>query len=328
MISADRREAAARSAPETRSAAAPGAGRPIWSVGGGKGGIGKSLIAASLGCQLARAGQRIALVDADLGGANLHNYLGLPAPSRAEVGLVRRRASSIEEALGDTPVPGLRLASGAADLLSAATAGHLQKLRLLGQLRMLEADVVLLDLGAGTSENVLDLFLLSDVSIVVVMPEPASIEVGYRFVKSALRRRLHAAAPTPEVRALVDSAFDATSTVGLTTTGDLIDWVEADDAGTAAVLRREVASFAPRFVVNGVRSEAEVVVGHQLVAACTRHLGLAATYAGFVHHDDAVWQAVRRRRSFLTEAPGSRAAGEIRDLARRLARGEDLGHGY
>jgi MinD-like ATPase involved in chromosome partitioning or flagellar assembly len=94
------------------------------------------------------------------------------------------------------------------------------------------------------------------------------------------------------------------------------------------VLRREVASFAPRFVVNGVRNEAEVVVGHQLVAACTRHLGLAATYAGFVHHDDAVWQAVRRRRPFVTEAPGSRAAGEIRDLARRLVRGEDLGHGY
>jgi flagellar biosynthesis protein FlhG len=297
-------------------------------VGGGKGGVGKSLIAASLGCQLARAGQRIALVDADLGGPNLHSYLGLAASSRGAGDPGRRRPSSIEEALGETPVPGLQLASSAADLLSAAAAGHLQRLRLLGQLRTLEADVVLLDLGAGTSETVLDLLLLSDVSIVVVVPEPASIEVGYRFVKSALRRRLRAAAPTAEVRALVDSAFDPTGSAGLTNTGDLIDRVEADDAGAAAVLRREAASFSPRFVVNGVRNEAEVVVGHQLVAACARHLGLAATYAGFVHHDDAVWQAVRRRRPFVTEAPGSRAAGEIRDLARRLARGEDLGHGY
>ncbi len=326
MIAAGSREPA-RSAPPAR-AASPGADRRIWSVGGGKGGIGKSLIAASVGCQLAREGRRVALVDADLGGANLHNYLGLSPSSLAPGEPASRGSSSIEEALRDTPVPGLRLASAAADLLSAGTAGHLQKLRLLGQLRMLEADVVVLDLGAGTSESVLDLFLLSDVSIVVVMPEPASIEVGYRFVKSALKRRLRAAAPTAEVRALVDSAFDARSSTGLTTTGDLVDWVEADDAGAAAVLRREVASFAPRFVVNGVRSEAEVVVGHQLVAACTRHLGLAATSAGFVHHDDAVWQAVRRRRPFITEAPGSRAAGEIRDLARRLVRGEDLGHGY
>ena len=328
MIAAHGREPAARSAAPARSTAAPGAGRRIWSVGGGKGGVGKSLIAASLGCQLARAGQRIALVDADLGGPNLHSYLGLAASSRGTGDPGRRRPSSIEEALGDTPVPGLRLASGAADLLSAAAAGHLHRLRLLGQLRVLEADVVLLDLGAGTSDAVLDLLLLSDVSIVVVMPEPASIEVGYRFVKSALQRRLRAAAPTAEVRALVDSAFDPASSTGPTNTGDLIDRVEADDAEAAAVLRREAASFSPRFVVNGVRNEAEVVVGHQLVAACARHLGLTASYAGFVHHDDAVWQAVRRRRSFVTEAQGSRAAGEIRDLARRLANGEDLGHGY
>ena len=55
--------------------------RQIWSVGGGKGGIGKSLIAASLGWQLARMGQRVVVVDADLGGANLHTCLGLPAPT-------------------------------------------------------------------------------------------------------------------------------------------------------------------------------------------------------------------------------------------------------
>ena len=320
--------ATARSVPDPRSAAAPRTARQIWSIGGGKGGIGKSLLAASLGWQLARMGQRVVLVDADLGGANLHNYLGLSASPCTLGDFIQRRASSIEDALCDTLLPGLRLVSGAADLLSAANIGHLQKLRLIGQLRMLEADVVLIDLGAGTSYNVLDLFLLSDVSILVVMPEPASIEVAYRFVKSALYRRMRAAAPTAEVRALVESALDPKSSLGLSTPADLIDWVEADDAGAAAVLRREVAAFPPRFVVNGVRNEAEVVVGHQLVAACTRYLGLAASYAGFVHHDDAVWQAVRRRRPFMSEAPGSRAAGEIRDLARRLARGEDLGHGY
>ena len=328
MIAADSSGAAARSVPETRSAAAPRTERRIWAIGGGKGGIGKSLLAASIGWQLARMGQRVVLVDADLGGANLHNYLGLTASPAPRGDFLQRRTSSIEEALADTPVPGLRLVSGAAHLLSTADIGHLQKLRLVSQLRMLEADVVLIDLGAGTSDNVLDLFLLADVSILVVVPEPASIEVGYRFVKSALYRRLRAAAPTAEVRALVESALDPKSPLGIRTPGDLIDWVEADDAGAAAVLRREVAAFPPRFIVNLVRSEAEVAVGHQLVAACTRHLGLPATYAGFVHHDDAVWQAVRRRRSFLSEAPASRAAGEIRELARRLAKGEDLGHGY
>jgi hypothetical protein len=120
-------------------------------------------------------------------------------------------------------VPGLKLVSGAADLLSAAaTGGHLQKLRLLGQLRMLEADVVLIDLGAGTSESVLDLFLLSDVSIVVVMPEPAI--GGYRFVKKAHRR---CAPPRHGGSAARGFRLRPEGSVGPTTTGD-IEWVEAE----------------------------------------------------------------------------------------------------
>ena len=328
MIAAASSGAAAPSGSVTRAVAAPRAGRQIWAVGGGKGGIGKSLLAASLGWQLARMGRRVVLVDADLGGANLHNYLGLPAPSCSLGDFFQRRTSSMQEVLTDTPVPGLRLLSGAADLLSAANIGHQQKLRMMSHVRSLDVDVVLLDLGAGTSHHVLDFFLLSDVSVLVVVPELASVESGYRFIKSALYRRLRAVAPGASVRALVDSALDPKGPLGIRTPGELLARVEAEDAEAAAALRPEVAAFRPRFVVNEVRDEAEVAVGHQLVAACRRHLDLPATYAGFVHHDDAVWQAVRRRRPFLSDAPTSRAAREIGDLALRLARGETLGHGY
>jgi flagellar biosynthesis protein FlhG len=74
----------------------PGAGaattrRQIWSIGGGKGGIGKSLLAASIGWQLARMGRRVVLVDADLGGANLHTCLGLPAPARPHAAFIQPR---------------------------------------------------------------------------------------------------------------------------------------------------------------------------------------------------------------------------------------------
>ena len=76
---------------------------------------------------------------------------------------------------------------------------------------------MLIDLGAGTSFNILDFFLLSDVSILAVVPEPTSIENGYRFIKSALYRRLRAAAPTEEVRQLVESALDPKNALGIRT---------------------------------------------------------------------------------------------------------------
>jgi flagellar biosynthesis protein FlhG len=313
---------------ETLSLARTARRRQIWSVGGGKGGIGKSLITASLGWQLARMGQRVVLVDADLGGANLHTCLGLGNPERTLTDFIQRRVDTLEEALIETGAPGLRLLSGAGDLLTAANIKHMQKIRILRKLKGLDVDVVLIDIGAGTSFNSLDFFLLSDVAILAAVPEPSSIENGYRFIKSALYRRLRTASQSPAARELVDAAMDPKNDLGLRTPLDLVDRVQGEDPEAAAILRREMASFHPRFVVNEVRDDRDVAVGHHLVAACRRHLGIRASYTGYVHFEDAVWRAVRRRRLFITDSPTSRAAEEIRQVTRDLLKGESLGLGY
>src|SRR5436189_1007178 len=87
--------------------------RQIWSVGGGKGGIGKSLLTASLGWQLAQLGKRVLLVDADLGGANLHTCLGIPSPERTLGDFIHRQVAKIEDIAVETGISGLRLISGA-----------------------------------------------------------------------------------------------------------------------------------------------------------------------------------------------------------------------
>jgi flagellar biosynthesis protein FlhG len=303
---------------------APRVRRQVWSLGGGKGGIGKSLLTASLGWQLARMGKRVVLVDADLGGANLHTCLGLTSPERTLGDFIQRRVERIEDVLVETPVPGLRLVSGASDFLGAANIKHPQKVRVLNKVKGLDVDVVLLDLGAGTSFNIIDFFLISEVSLLTVVPEPTSIENGYRFIKSALYRRLRAAADREVVRAIVDSALDPKNPLGIRTPFDLIARVEKEDAPSAEALKKEIAGFRPRFIVNQVRSAGDVTVGHQLVSACARHLGIRASYAGYVHYDDSVWQSVRRRKLFMADAPTSMAAEEIRQLARGLLKGESL----
>jgi flagellar biosynthesis protein FlhG len=313
---------------ETLSLARAARRRQVWSVGGGKGGIGKSLIAASLGWQLARMGQQVVVVDADLGGANLHTCLGLPNPARTLADFIQRRVDTIDEALTETGMPGLRLLSGAEDLLTAANIKHMQKVRILKKLRDLDVDVVLIDVGAGTSFNSLDFFLLSEVAVLTVVPEPSSIENGYRFIKSALYRRLRQAVASPEIKALVDAATDPRNELGIRTPLDLLARVQKEDLEASAAFRRVMGSFHPRFVVNEVRDEADVAIGHHLVAACQRHLGLRASYTGYVHFEDAVWRAARKRRMFMADAPTSRAAEDIRRVTRRLFKGETLGLGY
>jgi flagellar biosynthesis protein FlhG len=309
---------------ELLPAAAPKARRQIWSLGGGKGGIGKSLLTASLGYQLSRMGKRVVLVDADLGGANLHTCLGLRSPDVTLGDFIRRRAERIEDVVVETGMPGLRLISGASDFLGAANIKYPQKVRMLNKIRSLDVDLVLLDLGAGTSFNILDFFLISDLGLLTLVPEPTSIENGYRFIKSALYRRLRGAATTEAIRGIVESAMDHKNADGIRTPLDLLRVVEREDPEAVAALKREMAAFRPRFILNQVRDDGDIPIGHQLVAACARHLGIRATYAGFVHYEDAVWQSVRQRRLFMVEAPHSRAADEVRTLARALVQGESL----
>jgi flagellar biosynthesis protein FlhG len=300
--------------------------RQIWSVGGGKGGIGKSLLTASLGYQLAQLGKRVVLLDADLGGANLHTCLGLPNPEHTLGDFIRRRVASIEDIAVDTGVPGLRLISGASDFLSAANINHAQKARVLNRIRSLKVDVVLIDLGAGTSYNIIDFFLISDVGLLTVVPEPTSIENGYRFIKSALYRKLRGAAPEGRARELIDEAMTPREHDGrgFRNPAELMAAVRRDHPEAVDVLGKAMATFQPRFILNQVRAEADVAIGHQLVTTCLRHLGIRAGYAGFVHYDDAVWQAVRHRRLFMVESPRSRAADEVRRLACGLLQGETL----
>jgi flagellar biosynthesis protein FlhG len=306
-------------------AALPRLRRQIWSLGGGKGGIGKSLITASLGWQLSRMGKRVVLVDADLGGANLHTCLGLSTPPDRTLGdFIRRRVERIEDVAVETGYTGLRLISGASDFLGAANIKYAQKVRVLNRIRALDVDIVLMDLGAGTNFNVIDFFLASDLGLLTVVPEPTSIENAYRFIKSALYRRLRAAATTTAVRDIVESALDQKNRHGIKSPLDLLRAVEREDPGAMDALRCEMGAFHPRFVVNQVRDETDIPVGHQLVTACARHLGIRSTYAGFIHYDDSVWRSVRQRRLFTVENPSSTPAVEVGRLARALVRGESL----
>ncbi len=92
----------------------------IWAVGGGKGGVGKSLLAVNLGVALARSGKRCILLDADFGGANLHTLLGLSNPSVTLTDLLTRKAPRLSDVVVPTQTPGLFLISGSRAQLDQA----------------------------------------------------------------------------------------------------------------------------------------------------------------------------------------------------------------
>lgn len=300
-----------RTAPPRRTSRA----RRVLSVGGGKGGVGKSLLAANLAIELAGRGKRVVLVDADLGGANLHTCLGVELPSRSLSDFIERKVERIEDVVTATGVPNLGLVSGALDQLDAANPKYAQKMRLMRHILALDVDYAVLDLGAGTHLNVLDFFLLSDHGVLVLVPEPTAVENVYRFVKAAFWRRVR---NVVSVYGFEEALRGVMAERGFQSPVEVIRALRSQHPEAGATLEAELLAFRPRLVVNQARTAQDHELGYAVVEAWRKYFGLSMDFLGAIEHDDAMWRTVRARRPLLLERPDSPAARSIATIADNL----------
>lgn len=291
----------------------------IWAIGGGKGGSGKSFITTNMGICLSKLGVRVILIDADLGGANLHTFLGISPPALSLSDFIQKRVSRLQEVLIPTEIPNLQLLTGAQDLLNAVDAKSTQKRKLLRSIQSLESDYILIDLGGGNSLSVLDFFLMSDGGILVVTPEPTSIENTYRFLKSAFYRRLRQSVSSHPVKTLIDGAMDRKNEMGIQNPHDLIKMVRRISEEDAGRIEEEVKRFHPNLILNQVRSKKDIEIGFSIRSACQKYFGIHLHYLGYVVYDQDVSHSIRKRRPLVLENARSRAAQCVKEIASKLA---------
>lgn len=313
-----RREDTSAPAPEPRRIE-PTAPARIWAVGGGKGGIGKSFLVANLATVAATLGRRVVLIDADLGGANLHTCLGVRGGERVNLSdYFEDRIVDLEKAALDTPVPGLRLILGALGHAGKAETTLEQRERLLRAVRQLSADLVIIDLAAGTDRSTVDFFLEADEHFLVTTPEPTAIENAYAFLRAAFYRRMAHAMQTSGVRDLVRTSMDTRNQRGIRTPLDLLQEIERHDPAEGARFRQALGRFRPHLVINQVRSSEEVKMGFSIRSVCRKFFGVDIDYVGYINYDDNAWRSVKERKPLVLAYPRSDAALYIRRIVKKL----------
>jgi flagellar biosynthesis protein FlhG len=292
--------------------------RSVWTVGGGKGGSGKTFIAVNLGICLSRFGEKVVLIDTDLGGANIHTLLGLSFPRRTLSDFINKRVESIRDVVVDTDIPNLGLVVGAQDLLNAANPKEPQKWKLIRHINSLDVDYIILDLGAGNSFNVLDFFLMSENEILVVTPEPTCIENTYRFIKSAFFRKVKRVVSHFGVKEIIETAMDQRNERGIKTAFDVIELANEIDGSIGSKLEQEMESFKPKLIVNQVRTKSDVDIGFSMQRAFSKYFGVSMDYLGYIVYDNDVWQSVQRRKPLVLEFPQSRAAKCVNEITLKM----------
>ena len=170
-------------------------------VTSGKGGVGKSCIALNLSVAMARLGQRVLLIDADLGLGNIGILMGL-SPDYTVEDVLQGRCSP-EQAVVEGP-EGIAVLAAASD--REARFWEIGELTERGELAEFEAgfDFVIVDTGAGIAAKVVDFVAAADEALILVTPEPTSIADSYATLKVLLHKR-----PELHLKLLVNMAESA-----------------------------------------------------------------------------------------------------------------------
>ncbi len=294
----------------------------ILAIGGGKGGAGKSVFSTIMAFWLARMGNRTVLMDVDLGGANLHTLLGIKSPDRTLNDFITKRFGELEDICIDTSEKNLRLISGASDVLSLANPHFSQKIKLMTHMSRLDADYVVLDLGAGTSFNVLDFFLIAHKKLIVLTPEPTSIQNAYIFVRNTVYRKLsRLSSKNPSLKALIKIAMDPKNVLKIRTIKELFQFVEdSDEKNIIEVLKKEIRDIHLGVVTNMVRNEKEENAGRIVQIVAEKYLTIPSTDLGCVSYDRHIQKMVSDMVPLFNLDQSSQAFGNVYEIASKLSR--------
>lgn len=298
-------------------------GCEIWAVGGGKGGTGKSFVTSSVGTYLASKGKRVILIDADLGGANLHSFLGISRPKSSLTNFFEQKAS-LDSIIVGTGIVNMGLVTGDLQSMDSGSIKYAQKQKFFRQIRALDTDFILIDLGAGSHSNTVDTFLQADRMIVVIVPEITAIENMYHFIKNVAFRKLSFALGTIGLKHIVLDTWKDRTEYGIKNIRDLIDHLKGISSNIRDALQRELSAFRINLVLNQVRGSHDVSIGASVRSICMKYFGFHTNYVGYVEYDDCVWSSINKRQPFMKEYAGSRCAREIERVADNLVNGKQI----
>jgi len=291
----------------------------IITLGGGKGGIGKSIMCTNLAVGMALSGQKVVLMDGDFGASNLHALLGISHPPYGFQDLFTNSRLDPESLLIETGIDNLKFISSAGDNPGSANIDPERVQTIISFLKQLKAHTVILDLGPGTSFNVLDFFNIHDQCIVMSTPEVTSVMKTFSFVRAALFRKisLHLK-DAPELQRLVDHSHPSQADVETCTIDILRENIKKVDGSQTEEVEKIIRSFKPEVIINRVRNKKDLQTGDNLTNLVKKFLDVDLKYLGHVIESDQVRDSVEEMVPFLIKDPQSTPSKNLQEIIGEL----------
>ena len=291
----------------------------ILPIGSGKGGVGKSLLAANLSIALSEAGRTVVLADLDLGASNAHTMLGVRSVSCGIGTFLTAPRTRFEEIVLATEYEGLSFIPGDAEIPGTANLKAAQKKRLLRHLQALEADFLVLDLGPGTASHTLDFFLLSAGGIIVTTPALTAILNAYLFLKNAVFRIMHSTvAKESRAYAILEELRRDAGTMQRTYVPRILERIGETDPKSRGALDAVMGRFRPRLVLNLLEDPGDADRTDKLRRSAREYLGIELAHLGIIYRDELQDAALASRIPIVRWKPAAVISRAVYRIAEKL----------
>jgi flagellar biosynthesis protein FlhG len=295
----------------------------VWVVGGGKGGTGKTFVTSSLGIYLSEQRRKeVIMLDADLGGANLHSVFGLKQPKKSLNDFFEFKRP-LEEIKIETGIDNLSLIAGDIHSLSADNIRFTQKKKLFTHIGQLNSSFVLLDVGGGSHYNIIDTFLFADKGIAVMTPDILAVENMYQFMKNVIYRKLRMTLRFYGFKGLAQDTWTKRELYKISNIRELLDFFKHFPE-TRDIVHQTFSDFKIYLILNKVRSMQDIQLGASIKSTFQKYLGMDTLYVGFLEYDDSIRNSTSEQKPFLVHHSESRFATEIELFTENLLRGTEI----
>ncbi|MCL2319009.1 MAG: P-loop NTPase [Treponema sp.] len=298
----------------------------IIPVASGKGGVGKSLIAANLGVAFAQAGQRVVLADLDLGASNLHLVLGYQSPKTGIGTFLNDTKSDFNQVIADTDIRGLRFIPGDTEIPGTANLKAFQLRALVRRFLALknETDILILDLGAGTHQSILDFFLLSGQGIVVSAPVVTAVLNAYVFLKNTVFRLMYTVFDKGSpARVYLEKARKDGSGPQKLYIPKMLPEIKKIDPVSYEKFMNHISHFHPRLIMNLIDDPKDADVAMKIRRSCEEYLDVKIEHLGVVYRDSVQDIALSSRLPILLYKPQSVLSQAIYRIADKILESEE-----
>ncbi|PID31121.1 MAG: hypothetical protein CR982_00130 [Candidatus Cloacimonadota bacterium] len=300
----------------------------ILPVAGGKGGIGKSLISTSLAISFANRGYRTVVVDLDLGGSNLHSYLNMPNKFLGIGDYLSSNNLGFSEVVKETDIENLSFIPGDGRTPFMANISYQKRMRLIREIKALDYDYIILDVGAGSSFNTLSYFNLSPRGIMVTGTENSSIMNFLTFLKNLFFKIILAASKSrPQIVSVLEDMLKNSTASNPVYVSTLLNKLSHLDKALYYKMRQHLSKYRPRIVFNMIDDPSELKILTNLDRILKQNLSLECDFIGGIKFDDQVRRSIKSKQSIVMKG-GGEFQKSIESIASKIEDNSLIGSSY